>query len=300
MLRKLLNRFSVALKLEALEPLLIRSGTSVVHGPDMAFIRTKRDGRPQPFVPGASLKGVLRSHAERIARTLRERSVCDVFDRQVDVQGCSWKSPSGNAYAASCAACRLFGSLNWKGRFHISDAYLTPEHAHVNPELRDGVGIDRVSGGASRGAKFDLEVMPAGVAFETQLKVVNFEMWQLGWLAYVLRDLADGRLHVGAATSRGLGRMRGHLSDMTLEYTGEPSALDTSLPGIGALLSSEEVDTYGLHDDDHVPLPDVASWGRPAGSLYSTLSVPAGDELKLLGELTPAWHTHVERLTPLS
>lgn len=300
MLRKLLNRFSVTLTLETLEPLLVRSGTSVVHGPDAAFIRTRRGGRPQPFIPGSSLKGVVRSHAERIARTLKDRSVCDVFQQQVAVKGCSWKDFDGNAYAASCPACRLFGSLNWKGRFHLGDAYLTPEHADVNPELRDGVGIDRVSGGASRGVKFDLEVMPAGVAFETQLEVVNFEMWQLGWLAYVLRDLVDGRLHVGANTSRGLGRIRGALSDMSIAYTGEPAVLSDQLPGIGALVSSEEQELYGLHAEDFVDRPVELTPERASGSLYSTFTPIAGQELDLLADLTPAWHAHLEQLKALS
>ena len=60
------------------------------------------------------------------------------------------------AYHDSCPVCRLFGSTSFIGRVAISDAYLA---CSQKTEQRDGVGIDRFTGGAAGQAKFDLEVV---------------------------------------------------------------------------------------------------------------------------------------------
>jgi len=302
MLRKLLSQCTFSVRLETEEPILVMSGDSVVNGPDMAFVRTNRRGKTEPFLPGSSIKGVLRSHAERIARTLQARSVCGVFD-DAEITGCGRrleekKGPSD--YQRSCPACRLFGSLLWKGRFSTGDAYLIEEDRDVEPELRDGVGIDRVSGGASGGAKFDLEVMPAGVTFETQFDLVNFEAWQLGWMAYVVRDLTEARIRIGAGTSRGLGRVRGHVQAIDLTYVGEPSALNDQIPGIGALVSQSERDAYGLYASDAVDLPEKLSFDRPAGEIRSQLRLTDSSSQKtLLAAVAPAFDRYISQVEPI-
>lgn len=296
MLKKLVNQCTFAVQIETEEPLLVKSGDAVVSGPDMTFVRTQRGGNTEPFLPGSSLKGVLRSHAERIARTLKSKSVCGVFDR-AEVKGCSWAFDSAqnpSDYASSCPACRLFGSLHWKGRFRIGDAYLVEDDRNVQPELRDGIGIDRVSGGVAGGAKFDLEVMPAGVTFETQFDLVNFEVWQLGWMAYVLRDLMDGKLRIGTGTSRGLGRVRGHLDSITLDYIGEPDGMDTHVLGLGALATDEDRQAYGLLERDRVKSPGFLNPERGRGSLRSQAVIRDADkQMDLLAAVAPAWNDYL-------
>lgn len=69
--KRLVNECLISLEIETDGPLLIRSGETGVYGSDMAPVVTMRNGRDaEPYLPGSSLKGVLRSHAERIARTL--------------------------------------------------------------------------------------------------------------------------------------------------------------------------------------------------------------------------------------
>jgi CRISPR-associated RAMP protein (TIGR02581 family) len=302
MLRKLLNQCAFTIRLETEEPLLVMSGDSVVNGPDMTFVRTHREGSAEPFIPGSSLKGVLRSHAERIARTLQAKSVCGVFGG-AEIPGCGSRlseAKDASDYRRSCPACRLFGSLLWKGRFSTGDAYLVDDDRDVQPELRDGVGIDRISGGAARGAKFDLEVMPAGVSFRTEFDLVNFEAWQLGWIAYVVRDLTEARLRVGAGTSRGLGRVRGHLESVDLSYVGEPAALGEEIPGIGALVSQEERDDYGLYASDAAALPDELDFGRPTGAIRSQMSLADDEEQQaLLAAVAPAFDRFISLADPI-
>src|SRR5205814_1300265 len=114
------------------------------------------------------------------------------------------------AYANSCPTCRLFGSTSFTGRIAIGDAYLTSKAA---TELRDGVGIDRLTGGASHGAKFELEVVSTGVIFETDIHLRNFEIWQLGMLFIVIQDMEDELIHLGSGRSRGLGKVTATISD---------------------------------------------------------------------------------------
>lgn len=303
MLKKLLNQCTFEMRIETQEPLLIKSGSSVVSGPDMTFVRTNRGGSIEPYIPGSSLKGVLRSHAERIARTLKPESVCGVFD-SADVTGCGWRiedSKDESDYQNSCPACRLFGSTLWKGRFRTGDAYLIEEDRDVNPELRDGIGIDRVSGGVAGGAKFDLEVMPAGVTFTTQFELVNFEAWQLGWTAYVVRDLMDERIRLGMGTARGLGRVRGHLDAITIEYIGEPSVLEEGLPGIGALSTDKEREAYGFAEDDVAERPGGLSLSRPSGSLRARARLEdESDQRALLSSFAGTWDRYIQSVDPIA
>src|SRR3954451_16080633 len=76
MMRKWLCQADVTVHLEPVDPVLIKSGYATLDGPDMVPVQTLRDGKETYYFPGTSLKGVLRSHFERIARTLREGSVC--------------------------------------------------------------------------------------------------------------------------------------------------------------------------------------------------------------------------------
>lgn len=55
-------------------------------GPDMTPVRTYRNGRWEVYLPGSSLKGVFRSHLEKVARTLcaSQSASCNPFVRAVD------------------------------------------------------------------------------------------------------------------------------------------------------------------------------------------------------------------------
>src|SRR5207302_2675435 len=74
-------------------------------------------------------------------------------------------------------------------------------------EQRNGVGIDRLTGGTSQGALFELEVVPGGMVFETEIHLRNFEIWQLGMLFVVVQDMADQLIRIGSGRSRGLGKI---------------------------------------------------------------------------------------------
>ena len=284
MLRKLMNETFCTLRITTTGPLLIKSGHASVSGPDMTPVLTWRDGKQEVFLPGSSLKGVFRSHLEKIVCSLKPRVVCYPFEgneeKQADLEqrrrdyrdSCGgmfnqiarnednrrWlEERSDLVYAASCPACRLFGSTGFIGRVAISDAYLVSNEIK---ELRDGIGIDRLTGGASHGAKFELEVVSSGVAFETDIHLRNYEVWQLGMLFAVLQDMEDELIRVGSGRSRGLGKVKAEISDKST--TGRPSGFvvstlrDTEEPpeqlwGLGRWLND---DSYGTQRGDFLTL----------------------------------------------
>jgi len=285
MLKKLVNEAFCTLRITTTGPLLVKSGHASVSGPDMTPVLTWRNSKQEVFLPGSSLKGVFRSHLEKIVCSLKPRVVCYPFegneDRQADVQqrqqyyrdSCGGmfnqyaKRSEDNrrrleertdlVYAASCPACRLFGSTGFIGRLAISDAYLASDELK---EQRDGVGIDRLTGGASHGAKFELEVVSSDVVFETDIHLRNFEIWQLGMLFVVLQDMEDELIRVGSGRSRGLGKVKATIKERGTEA--RPGGFVTSslrqskepedqLWGLGRWLDDA---SYGTWKNDYLTL----------------------------------------------
>lgn len=267
MLKQLVNECIVTLWIIPEGPILIKSGVTTLSGPDMAFVRLWRNETQEVYLPGSSLKGILRSHAERIARTLNPDAACDPFAKSDEpASSCGQcfekrkKDPDDEeikpkehpdttnraVYRDSCPICRLFGSAWYAGRLATADAYAVERPP--KPQPRDGVGIDRFTGGAVPGVKFDLEVVTEG-CFETTLHLRNFELWQLGLLSFLIQDLKESLLRVGAARSRGLGKVRGEVKEVKLHYLGrgnipEPGNGKFPICGVGALTSAAE--SYGM------------------------------------------------------
>lgn len=297
MLKKLINECHFSLKITTEGPLLVKSGYATPHGPDMTPVLTYRNGQEQVFIPGSSLKGVFRSHIEKVIRTLNEGIVCMPFEKEEihEKNGqlvCNnyprvfcgnkfelrrkdrikpknsrenWvkeKKELSNSvvYHDSCPACRLFGSTFFIGRVSINDAYLT-EQAGVSSltEQRDGVGIDRFTGGASSRAKFELEVVRAGVEFQTEVYLRNFETWQLGAIMLLIQDLEDKIIRIGSGRSRGLGLVKGAAENLRISYI-LPAVRNKKAGevwGLGKFLGNDI--TYGTKPEDILNLEKIAT-----------------------------------------
>lgn len=275
MLKQLVNEARFSLTITAEGPVLVKSGYPTLVGPDMTPVLTYRDRRWEVYLPGSSLKGVCRSHVERLIRTLRRDAVvvCDPFvtrnnkevtegKRDLSEQSCGdWFEarkkanndkplPNAQVYRESCPACRLFGSTSFIGRLSISDAYLPKDSFEPRPtETRDGVGIDRLTGGAAGRVKFDLEVVSSGTEFTSEVVLRNFEVWQLGALMLTAQDFADGLIRVGSGRSRGLGAVKGRVQQVTISHFGAtPGREPTEIWGLGNFLKPSVV--YGTKPDD--------------------------------------------------
>lgn len=275
MLKRLINHACIDFDIIPMDPLLVKSSQAAVSGANMAFVRIKRrQGKDEPFIPGSSLKGLIRSYAEKICRSLKEEPVpvCLPYE-EPDKEGTNRqaacglrfekykknnkaKSPgSAQIYQLSCPVCRLFGSHVLRGRLSTSDAYLTDAYQQSYVlETRDGVAIDRLTGGAAPKAKYDLEVLTRG-EFTTTLEIRNFERWQMGLMGLVMHDMEQGLLRVGFGKSRGLGGFKIEISRFSITYYGRKVEYFT---GLSELCTSSEKSEYGFFEENkknNYPLP---------------------------------------------
>lgn len=246
------NRIWIHATLEMKTALAVGSRLSLEPtGTDMPVIK---DARGHPFIPGSSLKGVLRFQTERLLRTLNRQPelwACDPLGdpclpagrrdkkqnakssreelmEQAEKEAKANKRSADELFAEaafhhSCTACRLFGSPWFASRVAFKDAYLkNAEDLPVLYQIRDGVGIDRDLGAARTGIKYDFETVVPGAQFDIEILGENLEDWEIGLLLTVLEMWSDGGIAIGGKSTRGPGW--GVLRDLTYRRV-DPSNL---------------------------------------------------------------------------
>lgn len=308
--KRRVNELKIDLTITPDGPILIKSGDDGGLDPTlptMNFVRTMhpRSQRQTIYLPGSSLKGVIRSHSERILHTVfgdAPETCCNplardgnCFDRVRNIRD------TAEQYQKMCLACRTFGHMANASHFLTADAY--PVEAINELPVRQNVAIDRLSGGVAVGP-FDMEVAMEG-EFEASLSLFNFELWQVGLLALTLRDIAEGRVRLGFAKSRGLGAVNVTLNRLEFGYPGQfgIAAFDFSqkMVGVGTLAPELRTDYGYVAYDDAWDYPQPATlvadsvlWGRPA-------VVFEADEINgVFTESVRAWAKFVNAYRPLN
>jgi CRISPR/Cas system CSM-associated protein Csm3 (group 7 of RAMP superfamily) len=158
----------------------------------------------QPVVPGSAMKGLLRSRAEFILRSVG-----------VTPAPCADKPCDGD----KCWTCRVFGdgggrdsedsAVGARAAVRVADAVVAgPVSAQ-----RTHVAIDRFTGGALDGALYTMEVLEAGsfpLAVERLPGAVDDGLARQvrAVLRLVLEDLNDGIIGMGGGTARGYGSVQ--------------------------------------------------------------------------------------------
>ena len=278
MFRESLNWLALTFTLQPEGPVLVKSGHEASADPtllDMNFVRTYLSGygKTSVFIPGSSLKGTLRSYTERILRTVLGEGpgcCCDPFDLKENSPTCFCgkllenEENTQKRYHNSCPACRIFGNTALAGRLSITDAY--PPRAVMEEtnttDQRDGVAIDRLLGGVAVGP-FSLEIVTRG-AFQTTLMLENFELWQMGLLAIVLRDLGTGFCPIGFGKTRGLGQMKIVFETLEVAYPGRffveegNRNYSTTLYSVATFHSDVEKSAYGLTNEAPISLTELS------------------------------------------
>jgi len=295
MLKQLVNEAEFDIRIISQTPMLINGG-ALEHDVKMSPVRTRRSDREEAYIPGSSAKGVLRSHAERCARTLSgtqpEPGACDPFDTGSCSNRLKSVKSTADSYARACPICKLFGCLSLQSRLLVSDFYAEQPADMANLERRDGVGINRVTGGSSNSALFNLEVAVGG-KYSGTIRIRNFEMWQLGLVAFVLRDLKSGGLTFGMAKSRGLGQTTAELRSASIRIY-LPGAPEGTIVGLAAL--GPDFAPYKFSDDPReregiaadVPSSDDG-YGLGSHFIYSDQAAVES----LLRSVAPIWPAYI-------
>lgn len=162
--------------------------------------RVDKDGNP--ILPVSSFRGAFRAQAEKIIRTVGGYA-CRVDD--ID-KACK---PVADAAKKDklCLACQLFGGPGWKSAVEISP--FTLQSPVRKDFVQDFIAVDRFTGGAKDGAKFDaLSVLNPVFSSVIRVDMKKVENWGLGLLALTLRDLKEGDITFGFGAAKGYGACR--------------------------------------------------------------------------------------------
>lgn len=233
--------FVVDADFELNSSLLVRQEASETHG-DMP-VRVEqmqhrgKDEKPDYYIiPGTSLKGVLRSQAEKILARLGQDTshLCDLM--------------GGGANEKD----------KHKSRFIVEETYIEPQkglHEHV--QARNS--IDRFTGGTMPGKLFgekplwqDEEGVPTvKIHFEIRPPRGNQERndahyteWEYGLALFLLKDLSLGKVALGGGKSIGRGTLKGN--HIRIRYSGEDYEIDQSgrVTGENAAEKAEKLESW--------------------------------------------------------
>lgn len=177
-----------------------------------------KDRQNRPVMPGSTLKGNFRATAERLAAyfglsaCLLDKSLSDVKCVSDQVYFISVKDTFKKITREkdkltwlennTCHVCQLFGSPLQSSRIYFSDGRLTEWEGGF--QVRDGVAIDRDSGTARNGMKYDFEVTSKDTAFELIIDLENPNQNELALVSAAISEWQNG-FKLGGFTSRGLG-----------------------------------------------------------------------------------------------
>lgn len=193
----------------------IGSGNEGDLATDMGVIQN-HDG--SPVLPGSTLKGSCRSHAEKLAEYFNMKAC--LLDSSLSGNSCvsdeRYRRDQHDQFKALkteseklawlehnlCDVCVLFGSPLHASRIFFQDAQLTRWSQSM--EIRDGVCIGRDSETARHRAKYNFEVVPAGAEFFIIIDMENPHDHELALVGAVLSEWENG-FRIGGFTSRGLG-----------------------------------------------------------------------------------------------
>jgi CRISPR-associated protein Csm3 len=197
--RTLYNELRIEWMLLPVSPLLVSAGEG-------RFIRTAHPeaGTPTAFIPGGTLRGMLRTALEGIVNSANI-TCCDPANpctERDDVRNA--RNPAAS-YRAHCPACRLFGSKALRGRVTLTDLYPEkPLDELIMHPLTNDTACEAVNTESFRGT-FILQ---------------NFERWQVALLGLLLAQINAGHLAFGANRSAGMGRIFLRFNAAAITYFG--------------------------------------------------------------------------------
>jgi CRISPR-associated RAMP protein (TIGR02581 family) len=220
LLDKFENKYIIKGILKAESPIHIGTGT-VDFSPTAVDTPVIRDENNNPFIPGSSLKGVIRCFMERLLNSgiFKEYNSCNILsdpcisNKDAELIKKKYKADNrkeekiaSDIYEKECDVCKLFGGHNFASKLNILDARLTSDKAYV--QQRDGIAIDRDSLTVADKAVYKFECVAAGTEFNFEMTVDNLDDNHKDLLKIILNFLQEGEMKVGGKTSAGLGNVK--------------------------------------------------------------------------------------------
>lgn len=137
------------------------------------------------YIPGSSLKGILRSQCVRIAdyKGMDDNLIEEIFGKE--------------------------GDDGQQGSVFVSDAIIRIKNP---PVIYNRIAIDKFTGGAKKGGKFGEQPITGKTEFKltVQQRKPELDNLTVGILLFAIRDLLQGRSTIGGGFNIGLGRIEGN------------------------------------------------------------------------------------------
>ncbi|MGA7496156.1 MAG: RAMP superfamily CRISPR-associated protein [Isosphaeraceae bacterium] len=253
---KPMPRLEVKVHWQPTGPLMVKAGFDGV-AVDMLPLMSGIDGGLSLVLPGSSVKGAMRAHAERIVRTVLDRNLTGDFLRDLELpliddlfglrglseddiirrhpQGEPKHGPLPGLSALSvddCFGTKALSEAQWQAvQAAQSDAELRAalDAAGLSPWSEAyHVAVDRWTGAAAESMLYTVlephrvEWVPLRLELDLARLANSDQLPATALLMLVLRDLAQGRLPLGFATHRGMGAVEVNSLALTAHQTDPP------------------------------------------------------------------------------
>ena len=215
-------------------PLAIGAGKDPEGITDNPIVRLYTDGKELPYIPGSSLKGVLRTEAERFVQTIYNKDnnpeiICNIFSdinseynelkKKKNIEEYNEKNPNNKKEYKPCLICNIFGGPTIASRIKVYNAELIDKDREKFTESIRRVAIDRISGGQYSGKLFDMEYVIPKLEFKWRLSFENIDLLKdnisneydkrlISIINYLMKRLIKDGIEVGGRRSIGLGVLK--------------------------------------------------------------------------------------------
>ena len=264
------------LELHFAGPFLVNDPSQIIPDTNTPNHMPLRDAEGRVLLPARSIRGVIRSQAEKIVRTLNVKAACRSTDLK---ESCGPIYEIQHRTTNLCLTCQVFGATGWRAPVEFSDFVLLPGSLET-PWHQEFLAIDRFTGGGADGLKFNAQAVYQPVLSGTlRLDMQRLDLWALGLLALTLRDAIEGDMTFGFGASKGYGA--GYLRVTGILATG----LDHCVP-LWKLFESNEATYIDLNNLGTITSPpeelqlvvmECVSLFQHKVQTFARQSQPAGD-----------------------
>ncbi|MEM0030479.1 MAG: RAMP superfamily CRISPR-associated protein, partial [Candidatus Nitrosocaldus sp.] len=197
-------------------PISIGGGNNLF-GVDKPIVRLNN----KPYIPGSTLKGVLRSHAERFVRSIygdSEENVCNILSK-TELERKKSKDSQGDNNYQPCIICEIFGGPTIASRIKIHNAEVVDNGRMLTSTIRR-VSIDRITNAQARGRLFDIEYLLPKIEMKWTLSIENIELLTdidklderskkiINVIEYLIKSILTQGIEVGGKRSIGYGLLK--------------------------------------------------------------------------------------------
>lgn len=248
------EKVTITIEWQPKSPLMVKAGYDGIGVDTLPLVSANGKEQVSLVLPGSSVKGAFRAHAERILRTFSGKSAKDAkeFHDQIKMDlvnelfGAKKETAKSNLGLGAlsiddCYAEKQMNAEDWQktevGEFPNDTTYsATGLHQALKKidgeanefptkafQISHHTAIDRFTGAASDGALFSVLKPSPTLKWDDLNLTINLSripnekrLCALMLLLLVLRDFAQNRLPLGFATNRGMGEVK----DVSFEING--------------------------------------------------------------------------------